>query len=378
MLHSVKRADGTLLENVPDDFGVNDRSVYIRQATTPKKAFLNSITNKLPFLIPFGDYAKSWVTGEDVNIIEAYFPMARSNFYNSSYIEPNRSSGTYDSKTASIGKVITELRAASFVVDYSSGYTINLDSLDRGNASGYKDIIVSLKEHRVTLRVWAGGEVLPVENAWYLHHAIQNNKCLKHTSNQNIELLIKELETQMTTTAPTQTTKPADTAITPGFIAMAKKDFQKAGVRVAVDQMTKGIKSGLMMMFKDDGMSDEKAKMAVELLDHPMTESFLKLMIGYGGSFIPVSSLQNDKRFAMLAEEFRVSGQANGMNHVADRVMKYLVPAITAAVQSLPPMLGEENSMSNVRLATPSETDVAEQAEEEAIEQAKPKVAQAA
>jgi hypothetical protein len=120
------------------------------------------------------------------------------------------------------------------------------------------------------------------------------------------------------------------------FTGMVKSDMVEAGYRVASNQMTKGVKAGLLRMFKDKGADQGKLAIVQELLDSEVGSAVIALLMGHGMGYIP--KLNEDPRFQKLAKEFRIGGMSAAGNVLMDTVMMYLAPAVMEAVSNLPPV----------------------------------------
>lgn len=117
---------------------------------------------------------------------------------------------------------------------------------------------------------------------------------------------------------------------------MMKNDMVDAGYRVAGHQMTKGVKAGLLKLFKDKGADDSKLRIVEELLDSEVGSSMIALMLGYGLAYIP--NISEDPRIQKLSKEFRVGGMSTAGNMIMDTAIEYLAPAVLGAVDKLPPI----------------------------------------
>lgn len=120
------------------------------------------------------------------------------------------------------------------------------------------------------------------------------------------------------------------------FTTMMKNDMVDAGYRVAGHQMTKGVKAGLLKLFKDKGADDSKLRIVEELLDSEVGSSMIALMLGYGLAYIP--NISEDPRIQKLSKEFRVGGMSTAGNMIMDTAIEYLAPAVLGAVDKLPPI----------------------------------------
>jgi hypothetical protein len=136
-----------------------------------------------------------------------------------------------------------------------------------------------------------------------------------------------------------------------------KSDALAAGYRVAANQMTKGVKGAIILSMKDKGVEDGKLQTMREMLDTDLGEALISTLLGYGLTYIPM--LSEDPRAQTLAEEFRINGIAIAGNVVADSVFQHLMPAITNAMDKLPP--AEEV----LRIKKPSKKRVASPVKEE-------------
>jgi predicted DNA-binding antitoxin AbrB/MazE fold protein len=161
------------------------------------------------------------------------------------------------------------------------------------------------------------------------------------------------------------------------FVGMVKSDATEAAYRVASKQMTKGVRAGLLRLFKDRGADDSKLKVIEELLDSEVGMSVISLLLGYGTAYIP-GGLGEDPRVQKLSKEFRIEGMATAGNMVADTLMTYLAPAVLEGVSKLPPVgelaatAAEKTGIKkktkktpSVRIKTKEESKISEMQEEE-------------
>jgi len=115
---------------------------------------------------------------------------------------------------------------------------------------------------------------------------------------------------------------------------MLKADAVEAGYRIAGRQMTKGVKTGILMLMKDKGMDGGKLEAIREVFDTEVGDAIISTLLGYGLTYVP--QLKDDPRAAKLAEEFRVNGMAIAGNVAVDTAMQYLLPVVTEAMSALP------------------------------------------
>jgi hypothetical protein len=118
------------------------------------------------------------------------------------------------------------------------------------------------------------------------------------------------------------------------FMEMMKGDATNAAYRVASNQMTKGIKAGILKVMEKQGMGNDKIKALSEMLDSEFGTSLVSLLIGLGLTYVP--HISNDPRAQKLATEFRTEGIATAGNMVFDVAIEHFLPVITGALNALP------------------------------------------
>lgn len=128
--------------------------------------------------------------------------------------------------------------------------------------------------------------------------------------------------------------KMTDNKERPAFMEMMKVDATAAAYRVAANQMTKGIKSGILAMMEKNGHGSDKIKAISEMLDSEFGTSLVSILLGFGLTYVP--HISNDPRAQKLAGEFRVNGMAVAGNAVMDVALEHFLPVITGALSSLP------------------------------------------
>ena len=155
---------------------------------------------------------------------------------------------------------------------------------------------------------------------------------------------------------------------------MLKKDSLNAGYRVAATQMTKGVKSAFLLAMKDKGMEGGKIEAISEMLDTEFGSALISGALGYGLAYLP-GGIGEDPRIQKLSEEFRVGGIATAGNAVIGSVMEMIMPAITDAMKTLPP-LPESTTVkkpAKKRIATKSKDNGGQQLEMGATDSSKGK-----
>lgn len=156
--------------------------------------------------------------------------------------------------------------------------------------------------------------------------------------------------------------KMTDNKERPAFMEMMKVDATAAAYRVAANQMTKGIKSGILAMMEKNGHGSDKIKAISEMLDSEFGTSLVSILLGFGLTYVP--HISNDPRAQKLAGEFRVNGMAVAGNAVMDVALEHFLPVITGALSALP-----SAETTAIRVSEPVKTDHAaleEAAREEA------------
>lgn len=118
------------------------------------------------------------------------------------------------------------------------------------------------------------------------------------------------------------------------FGQMVKADFKDALWRSGTTQLTNAAQSAILAMMKDRGADDQKLAVIKEILASEMGSILIRCALGYGITYMPI--IGEDPRAQRLAKEFRVSAMSGGMNEVAGLASQYLLPAISAAITSLP------------------------------------------
>jgi hypothetical protein len=124
------------------------------------------------------------------------------------------------------------------------------------------------------------------------------------------------------------------------FSSRLKGDSISAGYRVASTQTTKLVKSSLIKILKENGMTGEKLAVAAEFLDTDAGSAIIAMALGYTLTYMPKIS-DNDK-VARLAQEFRIDGMAKGANLLVEGTISYLLPSIAGVIGSLPKPESEE------------------------------------
>lgn len=118
------------------------------------------------------------------------------------------------------------------------------------------------------------------------------------------------------------------------FIEMMKGDATNAAYRVAANQMTKGVKSGILAMLEKNGSDGTKLKAVSEMLDTELGAAVVSMILGMALTYVP--HVSNDPRAQRLAGEFRVEGMAKAGNTIMDAAIEHFLPVLTGALNSLP------------------------------------------
>lgn len=148
---------------------------------------------------------------------------------------------------------------------------------------------------------------------------------------------------------------------TASFAEMMKADFQKATYRVAADQMTHGIKEGIVALIGTKGGTEAQQSGMMILLDSEIGEAAIAMLAGLGLTYAPMVS--EDPRAQKLAGEFRVNGMAKAGNVLIENLLGTFLPIVQKALASLP----AEEQVRVAETAPPARigTPVAEEEEEE-------------
>ena len=120
------------------------------------------------------------------------------------------------------------------------------------------------------------------------------------------------------------------------FMDRIKADATEAGYRVAATQFTAAIKGGILLLFKDKGFDESKLSVVKEMLESEFGTAMVSAVLGYGLVYMP--KLKDDARIVKLAKEFRVNGMAVAGNEIMGIGIQYMMPALTKAMESLPPI----------------------------------------
>jgi hypothetical protein len=120
------------------------------------------------------------------------------------------------------------------------------------------------------------------------------------------------------------------------FMDRIKEDVEEAGYRVAATQFTAAVKGGILLLFKDKGFDDSKLAVLKEMLESEFGTAMVSALLGYGLVYMP--KLKEDPRVVKLSKEFRVNGVATAGNEIMSIGFQYMMPALTQAMESLPPL----------------------------------------
>jgi hypothetical protein len=122
------------------------------------------------------------------------------------------------------------------------------------------------------------------------------------------------------------------------FLEDAKSEAKEGMYFATANQMTKAVKAGILKMMKDKhGMDDGKLAAIASVLDTEIGSAFISWALGQGLPHIP-GGIGEDARVQQLAKKFRVSGYATATGFAFDTVKEYIMPAITGAMATLPPI----------------------------------------
>jgi len=135
-----------------------------------------------------------------------------------------------------------------------------------------------------------------------------------------------------------------------GFKAMVVSDATKAAYIVAGEQLTLAVRGAMLKItenqLREKYGSGKKADSAVKagleafqmFLDGPLGKAAIQASIGYGLVYAP--GIKDDPRVQILSEQMRVQGIATAGNAVVGAAMEYVMPAVTAALSTLPKLEG--------------------------------------
>lgn len=140
------------------------------------------------------------------------------------------------------------------------------------------------------------------------------------------------------------------------FGSMVKEDAIDAGYRVVANQLTKGIKAGLLKLMKDKGADNNKIALLQEILETEMGNALIAMILGMSLTYIPTFS--EDKRAKKLAGEFRIGGLTTTGNVLMDMVWQY--------IKNLPPAEKVRVDTSEVRIAEEPEEEIEDEKENSA------------
>ena len=156
--------------------------------------------------------------------------------------------------------------------------------------------------------------------------------------------------------------KTMSTDKAPSFAQMMKDDFHKATYRVAADQMTHGIKEGIVSLLGSKGGTESQLEGMKMLLDSEIGEAAIAMLAGLGLTYAPVVSL--DPRAQKLAGEFRVNGMAKAGNVLVETMIGSFLPIVQSALAKLP----AEEQVRVAETAPPARIAAPNAAEEQAAE----------
>jgi hypothetical protein len=117
------------------------------------------------------------------------------------------------------------------------------------------------------------------------------------------------------------------------MLDMLQQDAKNAAYRVAATQLSQVIKNGIVAMCKND-VDEGMVKALSQLLDSPLGEAFIAMLLGYGLVYAPM--IKDDPRVSKLSEEFRIGGMTTAGNEIIGQVTKFILPEALKIIQGLP------------------------------------------
>jgi len=133
---------------------------------------------------------------------------------------------------------------------------------------------------------------------------------------------------------PKQTSVKKENKSMSKIVDMVKSDAAEAAYRVASTQITSAVKGGLMKAFQAKGGDSGQMEMLKMLLDTPVGDAIVALVLGYGLTYAP--GLKDDPRVVRLSSELRTKGMTDAGNMVVGMAMESFLPIITGALSALP------------------------------------------
>jgi len=104
-----------------------------------------------------------------------------------------------------------------------------------------------------------------------------------------------------------------------------KKEAVKAAYRVAANQISKAVKTGLVTLMQKKGMDDYKLGHLREVLDTEIGDALISVSVGY---ILSMDKFSENEKAVKLANEFRVEGMATAGNVIVDSAINYILPSI--------------------------------------------------
>ena len=118
------------------------------------------------------------------------------------------------------------------------------------------------------------------------------------------------------------------------LVETVSADFSDAGYRVAAKQISKGTRTMLIKLLRNQGAKRAQIKAVSELLETEAGLAMISVGLGWALKYMP--GLADNPRAQFLAKEFRVDGLATGGNLLFGSAMDTFLPMILSQLQSLP------------------------------------------
>lgn len=165
------------------------------------------------------------------------------------------------------------------------------------------------------------------------------------------KIVEKKVETKAAPVAPKveeKLEKQAAEVKVSGIKEKLKTDAEAALYISAGNQLSKAVREGILagvekLLVEKYGpgkKNQSKVQGALEgfkfVLETPFGQALIQSGIGYGMDYVPVDSIKNDPRIQRLASGMRVQGMVVASDAVIGAAMSYVMPAIMAAVGTLP------------------------------------------
>lgn len=120
----------------------------------------------------------------------------------------------------------------------------------------------------------------------------------------------------------------------PEFWTEMKSNAVEATYRVGANQLSKGVKAGLISLMEKQGHGSDKIKALSEMLDSQIGQALISSILGYGLMYIP--KLGEDERVEKLCKELRINGMTDVGNFVMDGLIEHLLPVVQQAISNIP------------------------------------------